>query len=207
MTPSLGWDQCCGIINENMQRLRPSGVTRIGHYIQHLRAILRKRHPQGTIVDFGCGPWIDLSAALAMGCDYEILLVEPNVQCLDFAVWRLRQRGLHCHGYLPGVDTTSELELAGIEAAQPVMIVESSAFEHVREIRWMFPRLMELLPPQGLFLTNYTALDWRRPELDGFAEAKSFASDAVQYALTLADRWEWELVDGGGAWDLWERRS
>jgi hypothetical protein len=197
-------DACEVIATESMQRLRPDGVTRLGLYIESLRTILRDRFPNGRVLDFGCSAWIDASYSLVRDrFRYDIQLMDISPLPLAFARWQLEQRGVN-----PVVsqvhDVGTELDLV---ADDVVMIVESTAFEHVKDIRHLFEGLLGKLPPGGLFLTNYTALDWTDPVYDGDQENKDWAIAAAEYASTVAYRWEWESSDlKRPMWDLWEMK-
>jgi len=195
---------CINICTEVCQRLKPDGCTKLGLYINAIRDVLHENFYGGTILDFGCGAWVDASMSLAMGGDYHVQMMDVLEMPLSFAAFQLGARGIR-HSVTLVLDEATQLDLV---ADDVVMIVESSSFEHVPHLREKFEPLMRKLPAGGLFLTNYTRLDWTRECLDGHQENKDFAARAVEIASDLAYRYEWDPEQGrGDGWDLWEMKQ
>ena len=185
-----------------MDRMHPDGCTRLGLYAKGIGdALAANRQPgRGTVLDFGCGPWVDASLYFAARLCGDVLLADIHPLTLAFARWQLQQAKVPCADHLVQVGEDEAL-LVGSETA---LIIESSAFEHVPDLRHLFPKMMERLSPGALFLTNYTRLDWTDPQFDGYQDNKDFAAEAMAVAQDLAYRHEWEPVQG--LWDLWCRK-
>ena len=197
------FDSCLVSVAPTMQKIGPNGFGRIGLYLDSIRAHLRANFPQGgTILDFGCGPWPDISAVLAKDGSFSVQLMDVIPLSLAFSSYLLAKRGIR-HEITLAKEGEDELEQIAFDL---VMIVESSAFEHVPHIRYLLEPLLRKLPPGGLFLTNYTRVDWSQSCRDGFEECHRFAEQAVGIAAGLACRHEWSPPQPGGRgdWDLWE---
>jgi hypothetical protein len=99
------------------------------------------------------------------------------------------------------LDESKELQLI-----QPdlIMIIESTSFEHIPDIRKVFKSLIERLPKGGFFLSNFTRLNWLDPKFDGFESNKKFAPEAIKIASDLMERYEWDPPQE--YWDLWEKK-
>lgn len=190
---------CLCIVRDAMMRLRPDGTTRLGLYIDSLRGILREAFEGGDILDFGCGAWPDASCALAAGGQYRTVLMDVRPLALAFAEGYCRSRNIDCLSLL--VQQGHEFERV---SQQPVMIVESTSLEHIRDVGRLWPELLDLLPSGGLILCNYTTTDWESPDTDGLLSAKLYAEEAEALALSVADRFAWEPEQS--AWDLWRIR-
>lgn len=192
------------VSNEGLGRMSPDGITRLGLYSKSIGDILSEFPEDKTsIIDYGCGPWPDasqyFSTRLKNSC---VKLVDICELPLDFASYQLNCASVNNQKVLVEQGTDSS-ELVGDDTA---LIVECTSFEHVVGIRHLFPKMMEALPTGSLFLTNYTRLDWTNPIFDGFQENKDFAPSAVEAALDLAYRFEWNPVQPiGEGWDIWER--
>lgn len=190
---------CLVAAHNDMMRLRPGNTTNLGLYISSLRGILREAFANGDILDFGCGPWPDASCALALGGQYWPVLMDVRPLCLAFAEWQCRNRNVDCRPLLVSVGH----EFDGVRRP-PVMVVESTAIEHIADAPRLWPELLQRLRPGGLLLCNYTATDWESPDTDGFLSAKLYAAEARELALSVADRFTWEPEQH--AWDLWRKR-
>lgn len=192
-----GLSSCLVLPSPAMWRLKPNGVTRLGLYIHDIIKQLRGFWDKGTIVDFGCGPWIDATLSLVKDSKFKVQLIDINPLPLAFSSWQLDNYGIpNTATLVPSLDDEASLLVDDV-----IMIVESTAFEHVRGIRQLFEPLMKRLPRNGLFLTNYTRIDWTNPAYDGEDESDEFAPIAVNIALSLADRYKWEPDQC--YWDLW----
>lgn len=199
----FGMGELFAITKSNMERLKPDGITRLGLYIESLRNILHSKFVQGTVLDFGCGPWIDASLSFVLGSHFRIQLLDVSPLSLAFASYQLTRRGIE---HIPSLVLDLSKELNQI-TDDVVMIIESSAFEHVRGLAQLFEPLMLKLPTGGLFLTNFTRLDWSQPYLDGIDANKQFVSQAIDIANNLAYRYQWDPAQNkGDGWDLWERK-
>jgi hypothetical protein len=195
--------QVLGTMDAGMERMRPDGVTRLGRYASGIGDLLAERSIVGTVVDFGCGAWVDATIYFASRLDMVLVrLVDVRPLSLAFSSWQLDQRGI-------GHETFCEKEdgPAGGLYFPNSMIVESSAFEHVPGIRALFPKMMDSLSPGGLFLTNYTYLDWTNPAFDCYQENKDAQGAVIADCLDMAYRYQWDPPqDPVTGWDLWERK-
>jgi len=193
-----------GMMDGAMERMRPDGIARLGLYARSIGDVLSGSREDAEIMDFGCGAWVDASRYFASRLGHAtVRLVEVNPLPLYFAAWQLQQAGVKHEIVLATQGDDASLQVTSDTA----LIIESTAFEHVAGIRWLFPKLMAALPPGGLFLTNYTRLDWTLPKYDGYQDNKDFAPEAATCALDLAYRYEWEPAQREGrGFDLWERR-
>jgi len=192
------------MVDPGLERMRPDSALRLGLYAKSIGDLLCGSREDAEIMDFGCGPWVDASLYFAsrLTCP-TVRLVDINPLPLYFAAWQLQQAGVKHEIVLAAQGDDASLQVTSDTA----LIIEVTAFEHVAGIRWLFPKMMEALPSGGLFLTNYTRLDWTRPEFDGHQENKNFAPEAVTCALDLAYRYEWKPEQQPHTgWDIWERR-
>jgi hypothetical protein len=198
--------QVLGTLLPTMQRMRPDGVTRLGLYAKSIGDLIAVMpSDRQEIVDFGCGAWVDASLYFAQRrwCNGPVVLVDVRPLSLAFASYQMAGHYWKCHVELVG----DRFDASGLISPSTGLVIESTAFEHVRNIRWLFPSMMEALSPGAFFLTNYTRLDWTLPAHDGYQENKDFAAEAVTVAQDLAYRYEWEpKQDPGLGFDLWERK-
>jgi len=199
---SAALDAVLNELSKGQDRLSPDGVTLLGRYIAGIRERLHRNHPDGgTIIDFGCGSCPDATAILAYGGNFTVQLVDVRPLSLLYSSYQLSRRGIPNKPTL--VSRGSELDLLSDDV---VMFVESTAFEHVKHIRHLFVPLLEMLPENGLFLSNYTRLDWTNPKFDGYPESHEYATTAVEDAKKHANRLQLSPEQGDGeGWDLWEK--
>lgn len=185
------------------QRLKPGYAPfALGHYMKDIRAALWSRFSRGTIVDFGCGPIVDISMTLALGASgFKVQLVDIEPMLLAYSSFMMAKRGIPNYTTLAR-DPEQEMELIDKDT---VMIIESTSFEHVVGIRHLFTKLFDKLKPGGLFLTNFTRLNWSLPCYDGYQENKDYAGDCVAYLSARAERYEWEAAEQK-LWDLWLKK-
>lgn len=197
------FDCCLTTVGDACMRLRVNGVTKLGLYIASIREILQGRFCSGTILDFGCGAWPDASIALASGSNLKVQLVDIKPLSLSFSAYKCQMAGVRCIPTHVSVDN----EFDQVED-DVVAVVESTSMEHIKDARRLWPRLISLLPHDGLLLCNYTRVDWSRPEMDGYVESKSYVNDAIKHISLLAERAAWEPEqDDGHGWDLWSIRQ
>jgi len=183
-----------------VRRLHPAGVSGLGIYLGDMVRQFRGTHDAGWIVDYGCNAWVDASAAFAQAGMFSVQLVDVNLPSLEFAAWKLERLGIPSSVFWVQ-DTSCEVDEIVSDAA---LVIESTAFEHVANIRDQFAPLMQKIRPGGWFLTNYTRLDWGRPDLDGFPESHAHQPAAIAFAESIAERaaFDPEQTPGDG-WDLW----
>jgi len=193
-----------GMLSPGLDRMDPNGCTRLGLYAKSIGDLLSGHAPEAEIVDFGCGPWVDASIYFASRMNGPIVkLIDIAPIPLAFSSFMLNKYSVKNEIIVVEEDEDSSIYVWNRTA----MIIESTAFEHVVDIRHLFPKLMEALPSGALFLTNYTRADWTNPIFDGHQENKDYAVEAVKMAMDLAYRCTWEpkQVEGLG-WDVWVRR-
>lgn len=194
------------VLNEfvlGQDRLSVGGVTGLCRYVKQVADLLHSNFPHGgTIVDFGCGASPDISILLAAGHNYITQLIDISPIALDFSEHQVNARGINSIKSLV-TELGNELEIIRRDV---VMFVEITAFEHVPNIRNLFVPMMKMLPVGGLFLCNYTRVDWTNPEKDGFKESHDYALTAADEALKIADRVELVGQEYGEGYDLWVKR-